>query len=150
MADANEGKAQKTDDAKAKKPAKKEKPPKVEDKPFGEFVEQHYLPALKDDLSDRGVSDLHLSFVKAPIDMPGLGGEDCWQVRGVWNGGDRQFSVYFLKEDISSNKAFSCTEKGAPAGTLEPFLIDERRMSLDLLVSGVALRLRAQKWIERN
>ncbi|MEL6352527.1 MAG: DUF2996 domain-containing protein, partial [Cyanobacteria bacterium J06627_28] len=40
-----------------KKPAakKKEKPPKLEDKPFEEFMEQHYLPSLKEAMAKEGV-----------------------------------------------------------------------------------------------
>jgi len=33
---------------------------------------------------------------------------------------------------------------------LEPFLIDERKAPLDLLVFGVIQRLNAQKWLQAN
>jgi len=35
-------------------------------------------------------------------------------------------------------------------GLLEPFLIDERKVTLDLMVFGVMQRLNGQKWLERN
>ncbi|MGB3208973.1 MAG: DUF2996 domain-containing protein, partial [Crinalium sp.] len=38
---------------------------------------------------------------------------------------------------------------GKPS-TLEPFLIDERKVTLDLMVFGVIQRLNAQKWLVRN
>ncbi|MDE5116328.1 MAG: DUF2996 domain-containing protein, partial [Trichodesmium sp. St2_bin2_1] len=34
--------------------------------------------------------------------------------------------------------------------TLEPFLIDERKITLNLLVFGVIQRLNAQKWLSLN
>ena len=50
-----------------KKPAakKKEKPPAVEDKPFEEFMREHYVPALEKAIAGEGVEDLHLDFAKA-------------------------------------------------------------------------------------
>ena len=137
----------------ASKPAakKKEKPPAIEEKPFGEFMEQHYLPALKADLSDRGVNDLDLTFRREPVPIAGMNAVgEIWQTIGRWNGGDREFRIYFPKEDITCTKGFSCTEKGSPASTFEPFMIDERRVNLDLMVLCLVKRLRAQKWIERN
>jgi hypothetical protein len=132
------------------KPPKKEKPPKPEDKPFSEFITQEFIPALKTDWAARGIDDLELSFIKESIPVPGVGGGLCRQVIGHWQGGDREFRVYFPKEDISGIKGFSYTEKGAVPATLESFLIDERRITLALLVSGVALRVQAQKWIGHN
>jgi hypothetical protein len=37
-----------TAEKKADAKAKKEKAPKLEDKPFNEFISEHYLPTLKD------------------------------------------------------------------------------------------------------
>ena len=34
--------------------------------------------------------------------------------------------------------------------TIEPFLLDERKITLDLLVFGVIQRLNAQKWLGGN
>ncbi|HEY9688611.1 MAG TPA: DUF2996 domain-containing protein [Coleofasciculaceae cyanobacterium] len=126
----------------------KEKAPKPEDKPFGEFIKTEYLPALQKALTDRGVAGLTLQFVQAAVPVQGLGDTQCSQVIGIW--GDREFRVYFPKDDINATKGFSYTEKGGRHSTFEPFLIDERKATLDLMVTAVALRLRAQKWIERN
>jgi len=38
----------------------KEKAPAVEDKPFAEFVQQDYLPALKTAFAKQGVQNLEL------------------------------------------------------------------------------------------
>ena len=69
---------------------------------------------------------------------------------GRWQqNGSRQFNLYFPKEDIQGQRAFSCNEGSRPS-TLEPFLIDERKVTLDLLLYGVLQRLDGQKWLERN
>ncbi|WP_414529244.1 DUF2996 domain-containing protein [Nodularia chucula] len=134
----------------APKAAKKEKPPAVEDKPFVEFIEQHYLPSLQTAIAEEGVSDLQLSFAKQKLPISGLqSGEECWQVIGSWRNGERQFNVYFPDESISGQKGFSCNE-GTKPSTLESFLIDERRITLDLLVFGLVRRLNSQKWLGRN
>ncbi|MDY6900594.1 MAG: DUF2996 domain-containing protein [Cyanobacteriota bacterium] len=135
-----------------KKPAakKKEKPPAVEDKPFEEFMREHYVPALEKAIADEGVEDLHLDFAKQKLPIPGYEkAEECWQVLGNFQNGLRQFNVYFPDEDIKGKKAFSCNEGKSPS-TLESFLIDERRITLDLMVFGVVMRLNGQKWLGRN
>lgn len=135
----------------AKKPAaKKEKPPAVEDKPFVEFMEQDYLPALQKAIADEGVRDLELKLSKQQLPIRGMEGlGECWQVVGSWQNGYRQFHVYFPDENIQGKKAFSCNEGKVPS-TLESFLIDERKITLDLLVFGTVRRLNGQKWLGRN
>lgn len=131
--------------------AKKEKPPAVEDKPFPEFIEQEYLPALKTAFSKEGISDVEVSFVKDKINISGLTKPDtCWQVVGKWKKGQRQFNIYFPEEDISKPKAFSLATNGAQAGTLESFMIDERKVTLDLIVFYTMQRLNAEKWLAWN
>ncbi|MBC6420600.1 MAG: DUF2996 domain-containing protein [Hormoscilla sp. SP12CHS1] len=142
--------AEETEQKPASKPAgKKPKPPALEDKPFAEFIGQHYLPALETKLAGQGISKLDLKFVKQKIPIRGLEKEpECWQVIGNWV--DRQFNVYFLKEDIKAERAFSYAMGGSKPATLEPFLIDERKITLDLLVFGVLQRLNGQKWLALN
>lgn len=135
----------------AGKAAKKEKAPAVEDKPFQEFVEQDYIPALKTALAKEGVQDLQLSLQQQKIPIPGMASAgECWQLKGTWQGGDREFRVYFTKDDIQGPRAFSYAVNGSRPSTLEPFLIDERKITLDLLVFGVVQRLNAQKWLVLN
>ena len=142
--------AAKGDEAPAKA-AKKEKAPAVEDKPFAEFIQQHYLPGLKTALASQGVEDVELKFEQQKIPITGYQQEpQCWQVLGNWNGGLRQFRVFFLEEDIQGKRAFSYAENRGKPSTLEPFLIDERKVTLDLMVFGVIQRLNAQKWLVRN
>lgn len=139
---------------KAPKAAKKEKPPALEDKPFADFIQQDYMPALKDALAKEGVQELELSFVKQKVAVTGYASApECAQVVGRWSSGwkqPRQFNIYFLKDDIQGPKAFSYSESGGNASTLEPFLSDERKVSLNLLSFGAVQRLNAQKWLVRN
>ncbi|MDE5085697.1 MAG: DUF2996 domain-containing protein [Trichodesmium sp. St16_bin2-tuft] len=149
MAEQKEAKKNETKPAGGK--VKPEKPPAVENKPFAEFVQQDYLPALQKALSQQGVEDLDLSLVKQKLPMTGFSSsEECWQVVGKFKKGQRQFNIYFPKKDIKGPRAFSCADNGAKPATLEPFLIDERKITLNLLVFGVIQRLNAQKWLSLN
>lgn len=148
--------AEATEEAKEKpsaedKPAKakKEKPPAVEDKPFAEFIEQHFIPDLKKALGEQGVKNLDLSFSKQSIPIA-TDNEQCWQVIGNWQNRQRQFEIYFLDENISGQKAFSCTATNGKPSTIESFMIDERKVTLDLLVLYTLQRLNGQKWLARN
>jgi hypothetical protein len=137
--------------AESKVPPKKEKPPAVEAKPFSEFIQQDYLPALTKALADKGVSDLQVELERSKVAIKGFEtAPECSQVVGRWNGGKRQFNVYFFDDNIQGQRAISCVDLGHRASTLEAFVIDERKVTLDLLVSGVILRLNSQKWLTRN
>lgn len=141
-----------TGEAKAKPPAaKKPKEPTIEEKPFPEFMEQHFTPALKQALAGKGLTDLDLSFKKAQIPVIGLSSsEPCYMVQGSWQQGQRQFNLYFLDEDINGKKAFSCNTNGTKPSLLESFMIDERKVTLNLLVLYTLQRLNGQKWLTRN
>lgn len=140
--------------AKAKAPAKakKEKPPKLEDKPFAEFMEQHFVPELNKALKEEGWEEVELSFQKAPLAVKGASSDEAyWQVKG-----DRpldieqQFSIVFAKEDIKGPKFFYYTQGATPSSTVEQFMGDERRITLDLMVLYTVQRLNGQKWLTRN
>lgn len=139
----------KTADKSDKPAAKKEKAPAVEDKPFAEFMQQHYLPSLQKALTTQGAPEVDLKFEKQKVAISGYDAQECWQIRGSLDKGLRQFNVYFPQEDIQGQRAFSCNEGSKPS-TLESFLIDERKVTLDLLVFGVIQRLNGQKWLARN
>lgn len=137
-----------TTEAKAK-PPKKEKPPALEDKPFTEFMEQHFTPALKTALEKQGLANIQLDFKKSKIPVTGFeSNPECWQVIG--NLDDRQFFLYFLEENINGPKAFSCTTNGKKPSTIESFMIDERKATLDLMILFLLKRLNGQKWLARN
>jgi hypothetical protein len=121
------------------KPTAEKKPKKeaVEDKPFEEFVRQDFVPALEKAFAAREFQDLELVFANN-------------QVMGKWDDGQKQFTVYFPDGNIQGRKAFSDSSDGIPASTIESFLIDERKVTLDLLVFGVIQRINAQKWFTGN
>ncbi len=137
----------------AKPAAKKEKPPAVESKPLPEFMEQDCLPSLAKQLEDQGISDLALTFQKQKVDVRGYEtAPECWQIEGKWQANDaaHQFNVYFFDEDLQGQRGFSYSLGGMVPSTMESFRIDERKMSLNLLVAGVLQRLNSQKWLARN
>lgn len=117
--------------------AKKPKKEAVEDKPFEDFIRQDFLPALEKAFAARQFQDLELVFANN-------------QVMGKWDDGQKQFTVYFPDANIQGRKAFSDSSDGIPASTIESFLIDERKVTLDLLVFGVIQRINAQKWFSGN
>ena len=136
---------------KAAKPPKKAKPPKLEDKPFEEFIQQHFTPTLQQSFADEGINDMELKFVKQEIPVVGVKSDDqFWQIVGNWQNGKRQFNLYFLDESIAGQKGFSYATDGKEPSTLESFMIDEKRVTLDLLVLYTIQRLNGQKWLTGN
>lgn len=136
---------------KTTKAVKREKPPALEDKPFQEFIQEHFDPALKSALAEKGITDLTLNFEKTAITIDGFPqNEQYWQLMGNWNNGKRQFNLYFLEENIKGQKAFSYTTNSQKPSTIESFMIDERRITLDLMVLYTLQRLNGQKWLTRN
>lgn len=150
---AKPGKDTPTDEAVKPAKEKKAKAPGVEDKPFGDFIQQDYLPALKQGLEKLGTRSLELHFEKRKIPIKGYAqAPECWQVIGKWQPSYKQlreFNIYFFEENINALKGFSCAE-GDNFSTMESFLIDERKVSLDLLVFGAVQRLNGQKWLALN
>ena len=130
---------------------KNEQAPADEKTPYVECIEQDYLPALQKAIAQKGVQDLQVSFAKQKVPITGFeSAEECWQIIGSWSEiGKRQFNLYFPDEDIQGKKGFSCNEGKKPS-TFESFLIDERKITLDLLVYGLVQRLDGQKWLGRN
>lgn len=129
--------------------AKKDKAPALEDKPFAEFIDQDFLPGLQKALLNQGVKDLELKFEKRSLPVKGVDSSDCWQVLGHLDSG-RKFIIGFVKEDINGSKVFCCADKGATPSILESFMIDERKVSLDLLLLYTVQRLNGEKWLTRN
>ena len=123
--------------AQAAKAKSKEKKQKAEDKPFAEFIQEDYLPALTEAFAAEDIEDITLDFADN-------------QVTGIWLDGKRQFKVYFPEGDIKQQRAFSWATNSGEPSIIEPFLVDERKITLELLVFGVMQRLNAQKWFGNN
>jgi Protein of unknown function (DUF2996) len=134
--------------APAKTAAKKEKPPALEDKPFADFIQQDYLPALQQALTEQGLTDINIALERTKIAVKGFEtAPECSQVIGSWNGGERQFNMYFFDESLQGQRGISVVDRGTKPSTIESFLIDERKITLDLLVFGLVRRLNSQKWL---
>lgn len=124
----------------------KAKPPAPEDQPFETFVPQLLLPALAKEVQSYGGPAPELAFCQGP--MPVVGSE-CWMVTGELPG-ERRFWLCFTEANIASAKTIAVAEAGASPSLLESFLIDEKKMTLALLVSRLVQRLNGQKWLGAN
>ena len=105
------------------KAAPKAKPPKPEDKPFPEFIDTLFLPAVAKQLAEHDITADRLERVDGQ--RPVVGGE-CPMVIGELPGG-RRFWVCFSKADINSAKVIALADAGSEPTLLESFLIDEKR-----------------------
>ena len=133
------------------KPVAKVKSPTVEDKPFTEFIQQDFLPALTKAFEGQGVKDVDLSFTQQPLGVFGIGNDEpYWQVQGLWRQKMRQFAIAFTKDNITGPKLFYCCDRGSQPSTIEQFMGDERKTTLDLMVLFALKRLNGQKWLARN
>ncbi len=126
-----------------KKPVK---PPKLEDKPFDEFVSNHFIPILKKSILDKGIEVEDIKLING--DRPVVGGK-CWMVY-CQLAEERKFWLCFNEEKITSDKTILLAESDSEPSIVESFLIDEKKTTLPLLISRVLQRLNGQKWIGPN
>ena len=123
---------------------KKELP--IEKKPFNEFIKDHLLPSIIHELKVRGfeVADINFKNTSRPI-----AGDKCWvifcEIKDICN-----FWLSFEKEDISSLKSISLCKSDQKPSVIESFLIDEKRITLKLIISRILQRLNGQKLIGIN
>ena len=123
---------------------KKELP--IEKKPFQEFVNVHLIPSLKEEINQRGfeISNINLENTCRPI-----AGDKCWvincEIKDTCN-----FWLSFERDDISSLKSISLSKPNQQPSIIESFLIDEKRITLKLIISRVLQRLNGQKLIGVN
>ena len=123
---------------------KKELP--IEKKPFQEFINIHLIPALREEINQRGleVNNINLKNTNRPI------AEDrCWVINCEIKD-TCTFWLSFEKEDISSLKSISLSKPNQKPSIIESFLIDEKRITLKLIISRVLQRLNGQKLIGVN
>ena len=127
-------------------PKKNVKPPKLEDKPFEEFITNYFIPSLKKSILEKGsyVNDIKLINGNRPV----VGGK-CWMVYCELSD-DRKFWLCFNQNVITSDKTILLAESNSEPSIVESFLIDEKKTTLALLISRVLQRLNGQKWIGAN
>ena len=123
---------------------KKELP--IEKKPFQEFINIHLIPSLIEEINQRGleINNINLTNTNRPI-----AGDKCWvincEIKNTCN-----FWLSFEKDDISSLKSISLSKPNQKPSIIESFLIDEKRITLKLIISRVLQRLNGQKLIGVN
>ena len=123
---------------------KKELP--IEKKPFQEFINIHLIPAISQEINQRGfeINNINLTNTNRPI-----AGDKCWvincEIKDTCN-----FWLSFEKDDISSLKSISLSKPNQKPSIIESFLIDEKRITLKLIISRVLQRLNGQKLIGVN
>tara|TARA_Y100001968_G_C18922862_1_gene510598 strand:+ start:145 stop:600 length:456 start_codon:yes stop_codon:yes gene_type:complete len=127
-------------------PKKPIKPPKIEDKPFDEFITKYFIPGLKSSILDKGSHVNEIKLING--DRPVVGGQ-CWMVFCELEY-ERKFWLCFNKEIITSDKTILLAESNSEPSIVESFLIDEKKTTLPLLISRVLQRLNGQKWIGAN
>ena len=123
---------------------KKELP--IEKKPFQEFVNVHLIPSLIEEINQRG---LEINYVNLQNTNRPIAGDKCWvincEIKDTCN-----FWLSFEKDDISSLKSISLSKPNQTPSIIESFLIDEKRITLKLIISRVLQRLNGQKLIGVN
>ena len=135
---------QKPLDVKPKVKPKKEIP--IEKKPFIEFINEHLIPEIINEFKNRGkiIDVINIKKTNRPIS------EDiCWviycEVHETCN-----FWLSFEKDDITSLKSFSLCKNYEKPSIIESFLIDEKKITLKLIISRILQRLNGQKLIGAN
>ena len=123
---------------------KKELP--IEKKPFQEFINTHFIPEFIEEINQKGfeVITINLKNTNRPI-----AGDKCWvincEIKDTCN-----FWLSFEKDDISSLKSISLSKPNQQPSIIESFLIDEKRITLKLIISRVLQRLNGQKLLGVN
>lgn len=117
-----------------------------EDRPFDSFIPELLMPALAAEIQGYGGPSPQLAFEQGPMPVVGA---NCWMVKGELPG-LRRFWLCFTAAEISSAKTVALAEGGSEPSLLESFLIDEKKMTLALLVSRLVQRLNGQKWLGPN
>ena len=122
------------------------KEPPIEKKPFLEFVNDYLIPEIKNEFKSRGkeVNKIILQKTHRPI------AEDiCWVIYCEIND-TCNFWLSFEKDDITSLKSFSLCKNYEKPSIIESFLIDEKKITLKLIISRILQRLNGQKLIGAN
>ena len=130
----------------AKPKTKPVKEPPIEKKPFLEFINDYLIPEIKNEFKLKGkeVNKINLQKTHRPI------AEDiCWVIYCEIND-TCNFWLSFEKDDITSLKSFSLCKNYEKPSIIESFLIDEKKITLKLIISRILQRLNGQKLIGAN
>lgn len=120
--------------AKEAAPAKPKPPAKAPAKPLPQMMEEDVIPSLKAILEAQDdISQIDLSF-----------GDNRLEGSFLKKSIPYSFWAFFPDGVLTGPKGFSLSSYGLEASTVEPFLIDERRISAKHVVFWVEKRLAAQ------
>ncbi|KAL6855871.1 hypothetical protein ACP4OV_018673 [Aristida adscensionis] len=118
--------------AAAPKPAAK--PKKAAALPLPEMMQQEIIPPLKDALeAEENVSQVELSFQNNTLEGSFIKDDIPYY-----------FWAFFPQGDLTGPKGFALSSYGTEVSTIEPFLIDEKRISSKQVVFWVFKRLAGQ------
>ena len=102
--------------------------------------------AIKIEFDNRGkkILNLNMKYGNRPI-----AGDKCWvifcEIEETCN-----FWLSFEKDDITSLKSFSLCKTFEKPSVLESFLIDEKKITMKLIISRIFQRLNGQKLVGAN
>ena len=125
-------------------PQKKATP--IEKKPFQEFVKAHLIPSIEKEFKQRGFEVEEITFKNT---LRPIAEDKCWVINCVIKD-TCNFWLSFEKEDISSSKSISLSKPNYKPSIIESFLIDEKRITLVLIISRILQRLNGQKLLGVN
>ena len=129
-----------------KSPAKPIKELPIEKKPFNQFINEHLIPEIKIVFKEKGkeIKSIKMSNTNRPI-----AGDECWviycEIKETCC-----FWLCFDKDDITSPKSFSLCRMNEKPSVIESFLIDEKKITLKLIISRILQRLNGQKLLGAN
>ncbi|XP_010542053.1 PREDICTED: uncharacterized protein LOC104815380 isoform X2 [Tarenaya hassleriana] len=123
-----------TEAAPVKKPKPAASAAKAAVKPLPQMMEEDVIPPLKSILeSQDDVADIELSFQDNKL-------EGSFLKKGI----PYSFWAFFPSGNLTGAKGFSISSYGSGASTVEPFLVDERKLTANHVVFWVEKRLAAQ------
>ncbi|XP_048328001.1 uncharacterized protein LOC107415808 isoform X2 [Ziziphus jujuba] len=115
-------------------PAKPKAPAKAPAKPLPQMMEEDVIPSLRSILeAQQDISELELSFQDNRLEGSFLK-----------KGNPYSFWAFFPNGVLTGPKGFSLSSYGSGASTVEPFLIDEKKITAKHVVFWVEKRLAAQ------
>uniref|UniRef100_A0A2N9FSZ2 DUF2996 domain-containing protein n=1 Tax=Fagus sylvatica TaxID=28930 RepID=A0A2N9FSZ2_FAGSY len=115
-------------------PAKAKPPAKAPTKPLPQLMEEDVIPSLKAILeAQHDLSEIELSFQDDRLEGSFLKNENTYS-----------FWAFFPNGVLTGPKGFSLSSYGSGASTVEPFLIDEKKITGKHIVFWVEKRLAAQ------
>ena len=109
-------------------------------------MNDYLIPEIKNQfkLIGKEVNNINLQKTNRPI-----AGDICWVIYCEIND-TCNFWLSFEKDDITSLKSFSLCKNYEKPSIIESFLIDEKKITLKLIISRILQRLNGQKLIGAN